>query len=712
MNILQVISKLDAGWASEDIMCSTRYFTLNGHKVVVACEENAFFKEIDTVGARHYTVPMRPNVITIFKAILRLSQIISRENIDIIHARDGISSLCAFFAARFTERVFVSTIYKDAKPHLLGKAQFWAKRVICFNKKVARNILKKEYVSRTKISIIPPFVDTHAKSKRNLPPDYFVIGASLPLSSQEATKVLVKTISTLSRAAHKIKVLVINSSLQHEKTHIERFKLLVKRHSLDSVISVAAHTDLANEVAGLDLFIQIDDKDHTQLRFLLKAASLGVPVITTDSDLVIDYLENEDIFTVCRRKEPQVLANKILSFYRDRALMKKTSDETIAFVKNKFSLKTAMESTLNVYNDALKARDILIIKIGAIGDAILVIPSVRAIRERFGSAKIKLLVGVETREIFMNCPLIDEMIVCDFKKRDRGLRGLLRVAKALRSENFDTVIDFQNNKKSHLLSFLSFIPKRYGYDNGKLSFLLNRKVKDTPSKIDPIEHQSRVLGLLGIHDIDKRLELWTSADDEKWAESFLSSHWVKPALSKKSEKKENLRLIALNIGASSRWVTKLWPVEYFAEVANRLAKDCGARIILIGREKRNTYMDDFLKRTRCKPIIAAGKTNIPRLASLVRRCSILLSSDSAPVHVAASVDTPFIALFGPTDPERHIVPTRDSIVIRKDFPCSPCYHTHCDRGYVCMREITPDEVYDKVLELLKTVDQNSKVKKV
>ncbi|MFH1380928.1 MAG: glycosyltransferase family 9 protein, partial [Candidatus Omnitrophota bacterium] len=296
------------------------------------------------------------------------------------------------------------------------------------------------------------------------------------------------------------------------------------------------------------------------------------------------------------------------------------------------------------------------------------------------------------REVFINSPYIDEILVCDFKKRDRGFFGLLRIGKKLRAEDFDIVIDLQNNKKSHILAFLSCAPKRFGYDNGKLSFLLNRRIRDNGFLLDPVKHQLKVLGLLGISNIDEKPELWPTTEDMKWAEDFFASEWLKI----------NTKLVAFNISSSPKWITKLWPIEYFAELSNKLAKELGIRVILIGKDegKKDARIDDFLKRIKCKPINAMGKTNIPRLAALIKKCDLLLSADSAPIHVAASVDTPFIALFGPTDPKRHLVPIERSEVVKKDLKCSPCYKRVCDKGYICMRSIKPDEVYSKIVKLL------------
>lgn len=700
MNILQVVSRLDTSDSAEDTIASTRFFMLNGHKVVVASEKSGRVKEIDEVGGRHRAISCRRNIFLIPALIFKLSQIISKENIQVVHARDPVSAFAGFFASRLKDRAFIATVYPPYKKGLFGKSQFWAKRVICFSETEAHRLREDGFVSREKVRVIPPFVVTcgdgslRGTNDETRPHnDYFTVGAALPLFSSEATQNFIKTVLILSRTVNKLKVFVTDSGPRHEKDSVEKLKLLIKRYSLDNIVTFLSREEAIKTLSGLNLFAQINVNENPYLRFLLQAAFFGVPVVTTSAGWITDYAEdNKKAFSVCETGSPKDMAFAILDLRKNEKLRSGMVKEARKFVREKFDIKKIMESTSVLYENVLSGKKILIIKIGALGDAILAVPSLRAIRERFPKAKIKLLTGVDKREIFMNSPFIDEIIVCDFEGRDRGLGGLLRVAGRLRAEDFDMVIDLQNNKKSHLLSFLSCSPKRYGYNNGKLSFLLNRKVKDTRTPVDPITHQSKTLGLLGIYNIDKRLELWPSKEDERWANNFLKSHWVK----------KNMKLVAVNIGSSPKWITKLWLPEYFAEVCNRLAREFGIRVVLVGREKDNQRTEKFLKCANCKPINALGKTSIPRLASLAKRCNLLLGSDSAPIHVAACVGTPFVALFGPTDPLRHLAPTaKNSIVFKKGLKCSPCYHTRCDRGYRCMRSIKPDEVYEAILKLLK-----------
>lgn len=103
-----------------------------------------------------------------------------------------------------------------------------------------------------------------------------------------------------------------------------------------------------------------------------------------------------------------------------------------------------------------------------------------------------------------------------------------------------------------------------------------------------------------------------------------------------------------------------------------------------------------------KPIVAIGKTTLPQLASLIRRCRAFVTVDSAPLHLAASMDTPVIALFGPTDPKRHFPPVGKGIVLNKKVKCHPCYLRRCPIGLICMTRITPQEVYQEVKRWVQT----------
>jgi ADP-heptose:LPS heptosyltransferase len=245
-------------------------------------------------------------------------------------------------------------------------------------------------------------------------------------------------------------------------------------------------------------------------------------------------------------------------------------------------------------------------------------------------------------------------------------------------------VDLQNNKNSHLLAFMSLAPLRYGYDNRKLSFFLNKKIKDDAPYLDPIEHQFRTLKLAGIRPQDKRLELWPSEYDNEQAQKFLTDNWVKPAQA----------LVGINVRSSSRWASKSWPAAYIAELCDRLGKEFNVRVVLTGTKDDVEIAARIAKMAKAKPLIACGKTTVMELAALVKHFKVYITPDSAPMHIASAMRTPFIALFGPTDPKRHLAPSEECVVIWKEaeLKCSPCYKPACSKKLSCMRRITVDEV--------------------
>jgi heptosyltransferase-2 len=239
------------------------------------------------------------------------------------------------------------------------------------------------------------------------------------------------------------------------------------------------------------------------------------------------------------------------------------------------------------------------------------------------------------------------------------------------------------------LAFLTSAGQRYGYDNKKFAFLLNHRIKDELPAMDPVSHQFRLLGQLGIALEDPTLELWPSESDQAYVIELLSTQWLSA----------NQRLVGINISASPRWLTKCWPKPHIAKLCEELGlRDI--RVVITGTEydlaDANT-LANLAKNT--KIINTCGKTSINQLACLIKRCSVYISADSSPLHVAASQGIPFVALFGPTDPQRHLPPANNYLVLKKDLDCSPCYRAKCKTNK-CMKLITPQEVLEAIEKLL------------
>ena len=124
------------------------------------------------------------------------------------------------------------------------------------------------------------------------------------------------------------------------------------------------------------------------------------------------------------------------------------------------------------------------------------------------------------------------------------------------------------------------------------------------------------------------------------------------------------------------------------------------RAILTGTKEDSDFIEKIKEKTTSKPIDAAGKISILELAGLIKKCKVYITPDSAPMHIASAVGTPFIALFGPTDPARHVAASGPHVVIRKELKCSPCYNPNCMKKIKCMNGITVDEVFAAVKNIL------------
>lgn len=695
MNILQVLPSLDVGGVETGTVDLAKYLAARGHKAITVSAGGRLVKELDAIGARHYNLPVgKKSPISIIRMIGALREIIRREDIDIVHARSRVPAIIAYFACKATNRVFITTAHGYYRKHLLSEAMGWGKFVVVASNIMAKHMVADFGVPHERIRLIPRGVDLERfryrhPLKRN--PKEFVIGMVARITPLKGHSDFIRTVSILSRQMPRLKALVIGSAPKEK--YMEDLELLTRRLGLSKTVEfLGAKEDISSVMDSLDILVSATVTQEAFGRVVIEAQASGVPVVATRVGGVVDIVEDGRTGLLCAPHDPKDMAEKIMRLYSDKEFAESMAKAARSRVESDFSLEKMAGKTLALYEDALKSVNILVIKMSAVGDVILSVPSLRAIRAKYPDAGIKVLVGLRQREALDGCRYINDRIVCDFAGRHKGISGIWRLAGEMRKNCFDIVIDLQNNKKSHLLAALSMAPLRYGYDNGKLSFLLNKPIKDDAPYLDPIEHQFRVLKSAGIKAQDRTLELRPSESDEEHIRKFLADNWVKPGQA----------LVGINVRASARWLSKNWPIQHIAGLCDALARELSIRVVLTGTASDADFANRIIRLTKSKPVVAVGKTGIMELAELIKRCKVYLTPDSAPMHIAASMGTPFIALFGPTDPARHAVHSRNSVIIRKTegLKCSPCYSPVCAKKYKCMTDITVDEVLGAIKEHL------------
>ena len=707
MSILQILPELNVGGVETGTRDLAKYLVKNGYKSIVVSSGGALVNELEKQGSRHYLLPVhKKSIFTILWTIPKLVEIIRKEEIDIVHARSRVPAWIAFFAARLTGKVFITTCHGYYKTHFASRPMGWGKLAICPSQAIANHMNKDFGLPLERIRLVPRGVDlerftfTLPEKKKS---SVFNIGIIGRLSPIKGHTYFLRAIARVIRQIYSpsIKVWIVGDATSDHLAYKRELEILVKRLGLGYCTEfLGTQQDIGGALADLNLLVLPSVYHEAFGRVIIEAQAAGVPVIATRVGGVIDIIDHNLTGILVDPGNIEALAEAMIRIIRDNSLANYLAKNAYQKVRQKFNLKLMSTKILEVYQEALSYFKILIIKLSSLGDVVLAGPSLRAIRKKFPKSKYKisLLVNAPYQEVLFSCPYIDELIVCDLHDRGKGIRELLKIMQQLRKKNFDFVIDLQNNHKSHLLTFLSLIPGRYGYRR-KFGFLLNYSIPVEAMSQGPIEHQFRILKMLEIESKSFNLELWTNKEDEEYVENLLNEQWVGP----------RQVLVGINLSASKRWPTKDWPVNYIATLCEDLSfKDI--RMVFTGGTEdlsRAKSIIDLLK--SAKPIITCGKTSINQLVALIKRCQIFIGSDSAPLHIAAATETPYIALFGPTDPRWHIASGHKGVIFYKNLSCSPCYKSSC-KTVECMYAIKPQEVVKAIEKILNTNsnDQNPK----
>lgn len=320
---------------------------------------------------------------------------------------------------------------------------------------------------------------------------------------------------------------------------------------------------------------------------------------------------------------------------------------------------------------------------GWIGDMILLTPALRALK-KIPESHTSMLVRPLVQDLMKQNPYLDEVIVYDKRGAHKGILQMRRMAKRLNAKKFDTaVILHPNSIRSALLAYTAAIPERVGADVRGRDFLLTTRVKNRTDVHEVQRYLDAVTPVVGA-DHHGKLEFWgVDEDDEDFADSVLAG----------------LPGPVIGINPSTTWPSKQWPAERFARLSRILPHQFGGSVLLTGGAGDVHLEDSIMECTGTQhklPVLnLIGRTTLWQLGALIKRCDLYITCDSGPMHISAAMETPTIALFGPTDPVRHGPYGAGHVVIRKDMRCSPCYERKC-KSNDCMRKIEVEDVMEAV----------------
>lgn len=339
-------------------------------------------------------------------------------------------------------------------------------------------------------------------------------------------------------------------------------------------------------------------------------------------------------------------------------------------------------------------KKILIIQTAFPGDLILTLPLAQALREHYPDARIDMIAIPKTAGLLDNHPAISNVIIYDKKGIDRGIKGLLRMKRLITAGGYDTALIPHRSLRSALLAWCAGIPARIGFDISRARFLYTTRVKYLTSSHE-IDRNLSLIASLKIGGIkNKSPKLYPSAHDREKVGLMLSEFGIGDAGS------------IVGVAPGSVWPTKRWPEGHYLELVKMIIGR-GFDVVLLGGA------DDT---ALCSRLVAgisdgrlhnlSGKLTFLQSAELISRCRLVVTNDSAPLHLSVSVETAAVAIFGPTVPEFGFGPygTIHSVVELKGLKCRPCsIHggNRCPIGtFECMKNISPRIVMDKVDRML------------
>lgn len=330
---------------------------------------------------------------------------------------------------------------------------------------------------------------------------------------------------------------------------------------------------------------------------------------------------------------------------------------------------------------------ILVIKISAIGDTVLLVPSLRALRGAYPQARIAMVATSINRIIVEDCPYVDEIFLLDVDKFLKNPWRLLRFIIRLREQKFELALDFdQWQRASSLIAYLSGANQRGGFITpGQHKHYLFTKSTLRSNKRHEVESFLDVIRDLGIKVRNKSLELWIGDKERASIGHLLRKNGVNGGDV----------IIGIHPGRGSHGYPRQWSEKDYALVADRLVDKYGAKVVFTGGRDDTLLVERIMSLMKEKAVNLAGKTSLRELVALIERLNLLLCVNTGPLHIACALKTPTVSIHGPDDPKKWGPWGEGHTVVRAELPCSPCSYLGFEYGckkHTCMDLISVEDV--------------------
>lgn len=343
------------------------------------------------------------------------------------------------------------------------------------------------------------------------------------------------------------------------------------------------------------------------------------------------------------------------------------------------------------------AQRVLLVKPSALGDVVHALPTAATFHRRYPAIHLDWLVEEEAADIVRGHPAVAEVVVSrrqcwrrrirEVTQIPRTLAEVGRFAADLRRRRYDAVLDLQGLFKSALYVLATRAPIRVGFAEGRegAPWVLTHRITAPPQPV---------------HAADRYLALAAAVDATEPVREFQIA-LTREATARARELLAPLPSPRIVLHPAARWRTKLWEVERWRALASCLLAE-GMGVVLSGGPGDAALAAAISADLRPAPLSLVGRLSVKELAAVLQDVDLMISVDSGPMHIAAAMGTPVVALFGATDPLR-TGPPGPATILRRDLPCSPCLQRRCriPEAYRCMRDLSVAAVLEAARALLR-----------
>ncbi len=330
-----------------------------------------------------------------------------------------------------------------------------------------------------------------------------------------------------------------------------------------------------------------------------------------------------------------------------------------------------------------------------VGDAVMTIPALRELRRVFPSAEITLLTRSWARGIFEDADFISE--ITTFEKSQSKIGDVFAQAKIIKKGKFDLAVLFPNSFESALAAKLGKVKRRFGYAKDGRGFLLTDAIEIPVWKNERheafyylnliAEIERKFFGTETVLSSELKADLPVSETRKIEARKFLETNGVD--LSRK--------IIALGVGSTNSRA-KRWQATSYAELNDKFQTELNANVVLVGAENEGEVAREVFEKSKIKPIILTGKTDLATATAILSEIDLLVSNDMGLAHIAPATGTKTLVIFGPTN-ELTTKPIGAEI-IRRNVECAPCMLRDCPIDHRCMTRISAAEVFGKAAQMI------------